>query len=248
MVGISLVVRMKDLPTLVKLDKLFLLSDGPKVSLKYVVGLHMLLIFENSEEMIKFKDFNPCGKDRFTCTEIWKGQSLPFERVAWLNIMGVPLHLMSNETFDSAGRLFAKVVHASSVFEDVSDLTYDLVGVLVGDGDRICQSVTVRWNDTRVKIWVSEESCDWIPDSIIIDGTWEDRSEEEPVVVVDVVRVAIETPAVSRSTPEVFSGTKEVQKGGSQTAFLDTGFAAAERVVLAHDEDMGGEVGGTGLV
>ncbi|KAM0026322.1 hypothetical protein Hdeb2414_s0020g00556941 [Helianthus debilis subsp. tardiflorus] len=171
----SLIVRTHDLKTLVKLDKLLKSHDGPKVSLKYVGGLHMLLIFEDLEEMLQFKDFDLIVKVWFSWLEIWKGQSLHFERIAWLKIMGVPLHLVDIEIFDSVGRIFGKVVHASMMSKDVNDLTFDLVGDLVGDGERINRSVMLKWNDKKFKIWVSEELGDWVPDCTNDVEDWEEK-------------------------------------------------------------------------
>ncbi|KAM0046305.1 putative RNA recognition motif domain, nucleotide-binding alpha-beta plait domain superfamily [Helianthus debilis subsp. tardiflorus] len=130
----SLIVRTPDLPTLIKLDKLLATSGGPKGELKYVGGLFMLIVFEDGEDMLAFKDHCPGAKEWFSRLEVWNGQALPFERIAWLKISGVPLHLLSNEVFDSVGRMFGKVVHASFVSSTSNDLSVDLVGVLVGEG------------------------------------------------------------------------------------------------------------------
>ncbi|KAJ0851033.1 putative RNA recognition motif domain, nucleotide-binding alpha-beta plait domain superfamily [Helianthus annuus] len=159
----SLIARAANLQSLVKLD--YLLKDH-KVSLKYVGGLYMLLIFDGSEEAVRFKEHNPGVKVWFSWLEVWKGQALPFERITWLKIMGVPLHLVNVEVFDSIGRLFGKVVHTSKMSNEVKDLTYDLVGVLVRDGEKICKLVTLKWNDMKFKIWVDEEKEDWVPDCI----------------------------------------------------------------------------------
>ncbi|MFS7947837.1 hypothetical protein Hanom_Chr06g00552871 [Helianthus anomalus] len=57
------------------------------------------------------------------------GQSVAFERLVWLNIHSVPLLLSENETFDSMGRQFGKVIHASErQLEDII-LTSDCVCV-----------------------------------------------------------------------------------------------------------------------
>ncbi|KAJ0624266.1 putative RNA recognition motif domain, nucleotide-binding alpha-beta plait domain superfamily [Helianthus annuus] len=143
----SLIFRTIDLTTLVKLDKLIWEAEGPKVTFKYVGGIYILLVIENKEEMLFFKDFNSNIKVWFTWVEVWKGQALPFERITWLKITGVPLHLVDNEVFDSIGRMFGMVVHASMLSKDDNDFTFDLVGVLVGDGDRICNSISLKWND-----------------------------------------------------------------------------------------------------
>ncbi|KAF5754649.1 hypothetical protein HanRHA438_Chr17g0803791 [Helianthus annuus] len=176
--GRSLITRVADLTTLVKLDKLLSFEEGPKISLKYVGGLYMLLIFESSEEMYSFKDGNSFVKSWFSWLEIWNGQSLPFERIAWLKITGVSLHLLDVEVFDSVGRIFGKVIHASSISKDIDDLTYNLVGVLVGDGAVICESVTLKWKDRKFKVWVSEETGDWVPDCISDGDSWEEKTEK----------------------------------------------------------------------
>ncbi|KAJ0447771.1 putative RNA recognition motif domain, nucleotide-binding alpha-beta plait domain superfamily [Helianthus annuus] len=113
--GQSLIVRTVDLSTLVTLDKLLDKWEGYKISLKYVGGLYMLLCFVNMDEMLAFKDNSPFVKDWFSWVEVWNGQALPFERLAWLKVTGVPLHLLDNEVFDSVGRLFGKVVHSSTL-------------------------------------------------------------------------------------------------------------------------------------
>ncbi|KAF5789212.1 putative RNA recognition motif domain, nucleotide-binding alpha-beta plait domain superfamily [Helianthus annuus] len=179
--GRSLIVRTADLTTLIKLDKLISNPFGPKVSLRYVGGLFMLLVFSNPEEMCAFKDSNPNVKLWFSWMEVWKGQSLPFERIAWLKITGVPFHLAENEVFDSIGRIFGKVVHASKLSEEDKDLSFDLIGVLVGDGSRIEQSVSLVWESKRFKVWISEEMDDWIPDSIGDRSDWSVSGVEEDV-------------------------------------------------------------------
>ncbi|KAF5774188.1 hypothetical protein HanXRQr2_Chr13g0597451 [Helianthus annuus] len=156
--GRSLIVRTSDLSTLVKMDKLLKNCLGSKVKIKYVGDLYFLLVFDSREEMLSFKDSNPTVKVWFSWMEVWEGQVLPFERIAWLKITGVPIQLLDNEVLDSVGRLFGKVVHASSLSTDSSDLTHDLVGVLVGDGGRISDSVTLMWKDRKFVVWVYKES------------------------------------------------------------------------------------------
>ncbi|KAJ0785624.1 putative RNA recognition motif domain, nucleotide-binding alpha-beta plait domain superfamily [Helianthus annuus] len=55
----SLIVRMVDLDTLLKLDKLLVAASCSSIELKYVGGLYMLLVFVDVEEMLSFKDSNP---------------------------------------------------------------------------------------------------------------------------------------------------------------------------------------------
>ncbi|KAJ0596186.1 hypothetical protein HanRHA438_Chr04g0164581 [Helianthus annuus] len=170
----SLIVRVSDLTTLVNLDKILSEAIGPNIKLKYVGGFYMLLLFEKVEYLYEFRDFNPNLKVWFSWFEVWKGQILPFEQIAWLKISGVPLHVLDNEVFDSVGRLYGKVVHALALNGDDKDLSFDLVGILVGDGEKISDRVTLMWKDKKIKVWVEEESSDWTLDCISDDGSWSD--------------------------------------------------------------------------
>ncbi|KAF5795990.1 hypothetical protein HanXRQr2_Chr08g0346091 [Helianthus annuus] len=140
----SLIVRTADLSTLIKLDKLLASVVGVNVDFIYVGGFYLIFIFDSKEELFYFKDEVPMVKSWFPWMEVWNGQSLPFERIAWLKITGVPLHLLHNEVFDSVGRMYGKIVHASGMCKESYDLTYDLVGVLVGEGTVINDSVMLR--------------------------------------------------------------------------------------------------------
>ncbi|MFS7911350.1 hypothetical protein Hanom_Chr02g00117071 [Helianthus anomalus] len=150
---------------MVKLDKIIMEAGGLKIRLKY--------------ELYEFRDFNPNLKVQFSWIEVWKGLSLPYERISWSKNSGVPLHLMDNEVFDSVGRLSGKVVHAPSLTCEDKDLTFDLIGVLVRDDDRICDSVTLKWKDKKFKVWVDEELGDWVPDCISDEDSWEVSSRLE---------------------------------------------------------------------
>ncbi|KAM0064932.1 putative RNA recognition motif domain, nucleotide-binding alpha-beta plait domain superfamily [Helianthus debilis subsp. tardiflorus] len=155
----SFIVRTADLSTLVKLDKLLSSLEGVKVDFKYV-GVTI-------------------AKSWFPWMEVWNGQSLPYKRIAWLKITGVPLHLLDNEVYDSVNRMYDKVVHASTLSKVSCDLTYDLVGVLVGEGTTINDSVTLSWKNKRYRVRVSEERGDWVPDCLASKESWEEFLEAE---------------------------------------------------------------------
>ncbi|KAJ0691799.1 putative RNA recognition motif domain, nucleotide-binding alpha-beta plait domain superfamily [Helianthus annuus] len=134
------------------------------------------------------------SEEKFSWMEVWEGQVLPFELIAWLKISGVPIHLLDNEVLDSVGRLFGKVVHTSSLSYDSSDLSYDLVGILVGDGGRINESVTLKWKDRKFVVWIHEETDEWVPDCI---GNEEDREEGSEMEPRDEDRVRPESPVAT---------------------------------------------------
>ncbi|MFS7913705.1 hypothetical protein Hanom_Chr02g00144791 [Helianthus anomalus] len=108
----------------------------------------------------------------------WTGQSLPFERIAWLKVLGVRVHLAVDNIYDSIAGHFGKVLHASQR----TSVIY--IGVLVGDGVRIAEQVTLKWKYKQFRVWVEVETADWIPDCLE-DG---ESSEEDEVVPVPVRR------------------------------------------------------------
>ncbi|MFS7961430.1 hypothetical protein Hanom_Chr08g00714921 [Helianthus anomalus] len=60
------------------------------------------------------------------------------------------------------------------------DPSFDLVGVLVGDGEKICNSVTLKWNDRKFKIWVDETMGEWVPDCISDGDSWDKKTVNIP--------------------------------------------------------------------
>ncbi|KAM0056036.1 hypothetical protein Hdeb2414_s0006g00213281 [Helianthus debilis subsp. tardiflorus] len=96
----------------------------------------------------------------------WSGQSLPYERVSWLKLCGIPLHLFSSEVMSQVGELFGKVLHVPKVLEEGQDLSVCRVGMLVGEVDRINEGVLVRWKNRSDRIWVEEDPNDWVPDRL----------------------------------------------------------------------------------
>ncbi|MFS7991078.1 putative RNA-directed DNA polymerase [Helianthus anomalus] len=101
---------------------------------------------------------------------VWEGQSLPFERVAWLRFLGVPLHLVDPDVLTMVGKEFGKVLHVQKSFGEDKDLSVVRVGVLAGDVERIKEFVSVRWKDRSYRIWVEEELDIWVPDCLGVKG------------------------------------------------------------------------------
>ncbi|KAF5809210.1 hypothetical protein HanXRQr2_Chr04g0154441 [Helianthus annuus] len=216
----SLIIRVSDLTTLVNLDKILSEAIGPNIKLKYVGGFYMLLLFEKVEYLYEFRDFNPNLKVWFSWFEVWKGQILPFEQIAWLKISGVPLHVLDKDVFDSVGRLYSKVVHASALNGDDKDLSFDLVGILVGDGEKISDRVTLMWKDKKFKVWVEGESSDWTPDCISDDGSWSDAEVSDGAQGEDCNDTGFSSPDMVGKSPVSQKLQPEVEKIGGQCSNL----------------------------
>ncbi|KAJ0789633.1 hypothetical protein HanPI659440_Chr05g0205811 [Helianthus annuus] len=137
-----------------------------EVSLSYLGGLSMLVKFSSEEECKRMVGEYDRWRLWFSSLDYWMGQSLPFERIAWLKLIGVPIHLATDEVYDAIVGRFGKVIHASQRSADDRDLSFNCIGVLVGDGTRIAESSTLKWKDKVFKVWVEEELAEWIPECI----------------------------------------------------------------------------------
>ncbi|KAJ0865688.1 hypothetical protein HanRHA438_Chr12g0543231 [Helianthus annuus] len=163
--GLAVIGKTKDLWTLRKLDILLKEANFRDSNIKYLGGSNVMVVLKSYVEADGFRSEAP-GFGWFSSVETWKGQSVAFERLAWLNIHGVPLHMSGNETFDSVGRCFGKVIHASQRLPEDNLVSSDCVGVLTDSVKRIEEVVTMVEEGKRFRVWVEEERGEWIPDSI----------------------------------------------------------------------------------
>ncbi|KAJ0805831.1 putative RNA recognition motif domain, nucleotide-binding alpha-beta plait domain superfamily [Helianthus annuus] len=166
----AVVARVLDLQILRKLN-IFLWEAGFKeVGIQYIGGFSVLLSFNIASDASGFMDNKEVWKDWFSKVDIWKGQSLPFERLAWINIFGVPPHLLDSLVFDGIGRKYGKIAQGSQLSENDDDLSFDRLGILTDTGNKISGLVNLRWQDKIYRVWVVEESDPWIPDFLNKEG------------------------------------------------------------------------------
>ncbi|KAJ0746512.1 hypothetical protein HanOQP8_Chr05g0178581 [Helianthus annuus] len=179
--GKAVVTRMIDV-TALKNIYLFLHDICPGFGkVQYLGGLDLLISFEDAETAQTFRFAAEALKESFSSVSTWEGQSLGFERVAWLKVQGIPLHLVSNEVIDVVGGLIGKVVHKANRSEFDHDLSFEYVGVLVGVGKRISEEITLNWRNRKFRIWIVEKAGDWVPDftAVSTDQVDETMDSEE---------------------------------------------------------------------
>ncbi|KAI3726469.1 hypothetical protein L1987_66266 [Smallanthus sonchifolius] len=68
------------------------------------------------------------------------------------------------------GGLFGKILKRAQLQITDDDLSYEYVGVLVGDGRRVEEEVTVLWQKKKFKVWVLEDAGVWVPDFLCRDS------------------------------------------------------------------------------
>ncbi|KAF5785486.1 hypothetical protein HanXRQr2_Chr10g0429231 [Helianthus annuus] len=158
------------------------------VSFQYLGGLYVLLTFDNEEMVSKLLSEKDSWSRWFSMLQPWIGQALPFERVALVNVHGVPPHLVSRGVFDLIGKRYGKVVQSSQFLESDGDLSVDRLGILVDSGNKVNGLLKLSWQDKKYKVWVIEDSDQWIPEFL--------EDEEESSVASSEFGDASEPPAV----------------------------------------------------
>ncbi|KAM0064532.1 putative RNA recognition motif domain, nucleotide-binding alpha-beta plait domain superfamily [Helianthus debilis subsp. tardiflorus] len=169
--GRALVARMVNVDALKHIYVILDNMGHAAVSVQYLGGLDVLLSFEDAAKAMMVHGTTVNMKEQFSAITLWEGQCFSFERLVWLKIQGVPLHLSTNEVLDMVGRLFGTVVHKANRAENDRDLSFEYVGVLVGDGKRISEEITLNWMNRRFRVWITEEMGEWVPEFVAVNTT-----------------------------------------------------------------------------
>ncbi|KAI3744336.1 hypothetical protein L1987_57415 [Smallanthus sonchifolius] len=212
--GRALVVRMIDLDALKSIYILLNDSCPGKGKVQYIGGLSVLITFEDNKVATMVRDAAREVLGRFSSVDIWEGQIFGFERLAWIKIVGVPLHLLSSQVINAIGSSVGKVVFNPNRPDEDDDLSYDYMGVLVGDGKRIDEEITVAWRDKKFSVWVTEESGVWVPEFSKV--TTSDTATEDCEVNVDTPMHegnAVNEPVVDTPEKDTLSSTEDSVTG-----------------------------------
>ncbi|PWA62725.1 nucleotide-binding alpha-beta plait domain-containing protein [Artemisia annua] len=177
--GKALIGRVKDLKTLTRMKQLLVENQIGGLDIVYVGGLSILLNFFEKDWAVDMLRKKEVWSSWFSVLDFWEGHHLSYERVAWLKIHGVPINLATNEVFDDIASQFGKIIHPSQLSLEDGDISVGFVGILVGDGLKINETVSLKWSNKVFKTWISEEGGKWEPDCI---GTVGKLVVEESIV------------------------------------------------------------------
>lgn len=175
----ALVARCSNLNILNSIYSILGESDRHVSFLQYLGGLNMLLVFNDEHEAGFFLRNKSIWEGWFSSLEMWIGQSIPFERVAWVGLFGIPLHLASAEVVNKVGAKIGKLVSPSVAKESDVNKSMECVGVLVGDGERVKKVFSLRWRNKIFRVWVEEKLIDWCPPCGTIKFSSRNNSEPQ---------------------------------------------------------------------
>ncbi|KAJ0682980.1 putative RNA recognition motif domain, nucleotide-binding alpha-beta plait domain superfamily [Helianthus annuus] len=129
--GYAFVGRVVDFSTLGSLKQLLRKNGCSLVDIKYLGGLTVVVVFHDSGEAERFIKDNSSWSVWFTSLAPWDGYaSLEEERIAWIQVHGVPFQLTLDQVFDSIGSRYGKVVHSANMSGEDNNFSYALIGVL----------------------------------------------------------------------------------------------------------------------
>ncbi|KAJ0715453.1 hypothetical protein HanPI659440_Chr13g0501311 [Helianthus annuus] len=164
--GRAVVARTVDLETLVDLDKLLSIAGTSFTRIQYVGGLSILISFSDESSANSFLRAREVWGPWFSQLVAWNGQPFPFERVAWLRLHGIPMHLLNPEVVRLIGGPFGKVLHVPMGIEDDKDLSIHRMAILTGETKRITEVMALKWCDKTFRVLVEEELDVWVPDCL----------------------------------------------------------------------------------
>ncbi|KAJ0919768.1 hypothetical protein HanRHA438_Chr05g0233471 [Helianthus annuus] len=142
--GKALVRRCIDLDTLMKLTKT-LLDVGYLFSfVSYIGDMSAFMKFEEEELGAGLINNPVAWKTWFSSLEVWQGQHLKFERLTWVRVHGVPLHLDENNVFGSIVRKVRNIVHAAQLSDEDGNLSVACIGILVNHANKIFEEVDLK--------------------------------------------------------------------------------------------------------
>ncbi|KAJ0691375.1 hypothetical protein HanOQP8_Chr11g0428241 [Helianthus annuus] len=101
--GRALVCRTVNFSVLRKINVLLKEAGFKDIVIQYFGGLTVLLSFKEELAAKSFVEDSSVWVRWFASIDPWVGQSPPFERLAWINIFGIPPHLFSPSVFNSIG-------------------------------------------------------------------------------------------------------------------------------------------------
>ncbi|KAK9058176.1 hypothetical protein SSX86_023016 [Deinandra increscens subsp. villosa] len=203
----SLIGRVIDISTLNSTQD-FLNGLEAGCIVRYIGGLCVLLSFQSTDDALGFRSKQKVWEGRFTQLDPWEGQFVPFERFAYLDLIGLPPHLWGGEVFNNIGGLFGVVVKESDADDRDFNLAHGSVIILTSDQNPIKQSVAVCVNGRKFRCCVKETST-WEPYFISGNPLFHVSQQEESVQ-----NVVEEPQNVNNASPEgCFPATEDMEEG-----------------------------------
>ncbi|KAD6794925.1 hypothetical protein E3N88_05821 [Mikania micrantha] len=135
-------------------------------NVRYMGGLYVMISFKSKEDADNVIKESCLWDEWFSKLHAWEGNSIPYERVAWIKVLGVPPQLWDPKIINQIGERVGKLLMKSDASICDGNLSQDCMAVLVSDGKPIQERVTLRWMDKSFVCWIIEDFRPWVPEFV----------------------------------------------------------------------------------
>nr|KAJ0203968.1 hypothetical protein LSAT_V11C500292530 [Lactuca sativa] len=133
------------------------------MEIKYIGGLRVLILFDHSVAAKEFMENRCRWKDHMKWLRSGEKAETHAERVAWIRITGLPLHLWGQSNFELITSAYGKTI---APFKDIPhriDLSHVKIGILTKRKTRINEEVTAKFEGKEYRLGIIEFDEDWFP-------------------------------------------------------------------------------------
>ncbi|KAJ0443202.1 hypothetical protein HanIR_Chr16g0818181 [Helianthus annuus] len=154
----AVILELKDIPALYEIRRALDKRGYGEYPVSYLGGLKCMVVLKEKGQAIRLTMNNGEEWEKIvTSAELWKGQDLIYERLLWVRINGVPIHLRDAKTYNDIGGCFGRVVGLSEFSWNDNDNSDSGCWVVTENGKFIEEEVNLQWNDKEYRVWVREE-------------------------------------------------------------------------------------------
>ncbi|KAL4559119.1 hypothetical protein LXL04_031253 [Taraxacum kok-saghyz] len=175
----SIVGEAKSFDMLCNFPSLFMLEGFDVTEIKYIGGLQVALKFKSERVAANFKANKILWLKWFAGVDQLGKNTVRFERIAWVKIIGVPLVAWDESSFESIAGNFGKILVNINSFWNSSDLSHGKVCILTAQRKLINEELTVLVEGAPVKIGIFEVEDDWVPFKPFLTASQEDSDDED---------------------------------------------------------------------
>ncbi|KAK9053190.1 hypothetical protein SSX86_029822 [Deinandra increscens subsp. villosa] len=160
--GRSLIGEIRYLEVLEDMRERMAFMGHENVAMSYLGGMKVILTFKEGQVARNFMIKQKEGWGRcFSSLRWWNGAEQENERIVQLRIMGVPVMIRDDTTFDKIGEKFGRRVSSSDFSWALDDNSVGRVCIATKELRWIDELVDIEWNNMWFTVWVREDTERW---------------------------------------------------------------------------------------
>lgn len=145
------------------MPKLLSFRNDILMEIKYVGGLKVMLQFNDSVSAKEFKDNRERWQEHLKWVEWVEKIDPEFDRVAWIRIVGLPIHLWGDRNFSKITEGYGVTIAPFDELHNRVDLSCVKIGILTKRRTRINDEIFVSCEGKFIKLGIIEFDEDWFP-------------------------------------------------------------------------------------